>query len=108
MTVEPPDAIYSTLGADPDLGELVEMFVDEMPHRIATLTSAREANDRELVQRTAHQLKGTAGSYGFDQITSYVARLEASLREQKPEDEIEEALEAVVLMCGRVRAGAPD
>ena len=35
------DVIYSSLGTDPDLGELVEMFVDEMPDRVSTLLGQR-------------------------------------------------------------------
>jgi len=36
--------LYSTFGDDPDLGELVEMFVEEMPDRIDNLI--RQFDDR--------------------------------------------------------------
>jgi len=55
------------------MGELVEMFVDEMPERIALLGEALASGDRESLERTAHQMKGSAGSYGFDQLTPYAA-----------------------------------
>ena len=102
------DALYSNLGADPDLAEIVEMFVDEMPARTADLIDCLESGDWERLARAAHQMKGAAGSYGFDAITPTAARLEAAVRETRPEDEIREALEELVTLCGKVRAGAPE
>jgi len=99
--------IYSTYGGDPDLGELVEMFVDEMPDRVAALERAFGDGDLETLRRTAHQLKGAAGSYGFGQLTPWAAALEEAIRESQPEDAIEQALADLVALCGRVRAGEP-
>ena len=99
--------IYSTFGVDPDLGELVEMFVDEMPDRIATLEQAFASGDLESVRRAAHQMKGAAGSYGFDQLTPYSASLEESVRDGEPEEKIEKLLGDLIGMCKKVRAGEP-
>ena len=101
------EPIYSSLGTDSDLGEIVEMFVNEMPDRTANLIARREAKNWEELQRTAHQLKGAAGSYGFDQITPAAANLEASVRDAQPEEQIDAALKALLDLCNRVRAGAP-
>ena len=100
-------AVYSTLGDDPDLGELVEMYVDEMPERIATLEEAFESGDRELLQRSAHQLKGAGQSYGFDPITPLAAAVEYAIRDEEPEENIRKALDELLDVCGRVRAGTP-
>jgi len=99
--------IYSCFGDDPDLGELVEMFVEEMPERIATLLEQFNSRQWDALRRTAHQIKGAAGSYGFDAITPDAARLENALRENEPEDRLREAVDALVNMCGRARAGTP-
>ena len=101
------DAIYSDMGDDPDFGELVELYVSEMPDRVAVLENALATGDRELLQRTAHQMKGASGSYGFPQLTPYAAQLEGAVRDAAPEDEILEALSDLVAMCNKVRAGAP-
>lgn len=107
MTCAPSTPIYSTLGGDEDLGELVEMFVADMPTRIADFAQAYEAGDWERLQRLAHQLKGSAGSYGFDAVTPLAARLEAAVRDPSDEGEIGAATEELLALCGRLRAGEP-
>lgn len=96
---------YSTLAADPDLSEIVEMFVEEMPGRIRDLQQQFVTNDWDELARLAHQLKGAAGSYGFDQITPYAARLERSVRNGLPMNEIRSAHEDLCEACARVRTG---
>ena len=99
--------VYSKYGDDPDLGELVEMFVDEMPGRLESLKSQFDSSDWDELKRTAHQLKGSAGSYGFDQLSPYAARLEATLLDGETEESIRESLDALVDICSRARSGAP-
>ena len=99
--------IYSSLGGDPDLGELVEMYVDEMPERIASLEQAFSSGDRESLQRAAHQLKGAGESYGFSQLTPLAATVEYSVRDGDPEEAIQKSLEELVGVCRRVRSGEP-
>ncbi len=102
-------ALYSSLGDDPDLAEIVEMFVDEMSERIEKFEQLLEATDWESLRRAGHQLKGAAGSYGFDQLTSYAARVEAASQEGQDDlEEIKAAVEELVEMCRRVRPGAAE
>jgi HPt (histidine-containing phosphotransfer) domain-containing protein len=101
------DVIYSSLGADPDLGELVEMFVQEMPDRVGTLETQAQSRDWAQLTRTAHQLKGAAGSYGFHALTPFAARLEHAARAGLQEDQILASLDELLDLCRRVRAGAP-
>jgi CheY-like chemotaxis protein/HPt (histidine-containing phosphotransfer) domain-containing protein len=103
----PTAFVRSHLAADPDLGELVEMFVQEMPDRINALeTQARSRNWQQLT-RIAHQLKGAAGSYGFKAITPYAARLESAARDGRREEEILLSLDELLDLCRRVRSGVP-
>lgn len=98
--------IYSTFGNDPDMGELVDMFVGEIPDRIASLEAQFAEGDLTRLGQTAHQLKGAAGSYGFPCVTPVAARVEAAAKGNEPEDRVREALDELVAMCGRMRAGA--
>jgi len=100
--------IYSSLGDDPDLGELVELFVSEMPDRVSTLQGQLQQADWEQLRRTAHQLKGAAGSYGFDQLTPYAAQLEHLCQNISQEAEIRSQAEELISMCCKVRAGVPE
>ena len=100
--------VYSTLGLDPDLGDLVEMFVQEIPERVTRIRTYWEQADRANLERAAHQLKGAVGSYGFEALTPTLERLDYSLRMSRPEEEIRDAIEEVSELCSRARAGAPE
>ena len=108
MTLPSTQPVYSTLGADPDLGELVEMFASEMPDRIDNLLRLYNGEDREEFRRAVHQIKGAAGSYGFHAITPSAARLEISLKTEQPEAQIQQELNELLDLCRRVRAGVPE
>lgn len=97
--------IYSSLGSDPDFSELVEFFVAEVPDRKATLEASFASGDRELLQRTAHQIKGAAGSYGFDPLTPSAAALEAAVRDGLPRSEVELRLRELLALFDRLRPG---
>jgi HPt (histidine-containing phosphotransfer) domain-containing protein len=98
---------YSVLGDDRDLADIVALFVEEMPLRVRHLKAHFGCANWDELARLAHQLKGAAGSYGFDQITPFAAKLEKTVRDGEPQASIREALEGLVEACGRVRAGAP-
>jgi len=97
--------IYSSLAADPDLGELVDLFVEEMPDRINALEVQARSHDWEHLTRTAHQLKGAAGSYGFTLVTPYAARLESAARDGQQEQQVLTALAELLDVCRHVRSG---
>lgn len=99
------EALYSTLGDDPDLSELVEYFVAEVPQRKATLEASFASGDHELLQRTAHQIKGAAGSYGFDALTPAAAALEAAVRDGLPQADVERLLRELLALFDRLRPG---
>ncbi|MGY8750384.1 MAG: Hpt domain-containing protein [Pirellulales bacterium] len=99
--------IFSTYGNDSDMGELVEMFVDEMPDRIEALLEVAQNNDWEKLRSLAHQLKGAGGSYGFGQLTQPAASLESACRENDTEDNIRQSLTDLVSICRRAQTGSP-
>lgn len=101
------DYIYSRLGGDPELGDIVEMFVDEMPERVASLLDQLDKSDWESLRRTAHQLKGAAGSYGFDPVTPCAARVEAAVRDGEPEERIRAVCKELAELCSRLHCGQP-
>ena len=101
-------SIYSVFASDPVLSELVEMYVAEMPDRIAALVQAFAGSDREIMRRSAHQMKGAAGSYGFDCLTQSAATLESTVGDNLPEAEIQRSLDDLVQLCRRIRAGSPN
>ena len=104
---EPQMPIYSTLGDDPDLGELVELFVEEMPSRIEMLQQEYDVANWQGLRQLAHQLKGAAGSYGFHQITPVAGNLESVLTDEENESLVASTLADLLDLCRRARAGSP-
>lgn len=110
-----PDApLVSEFAADPDMHELIGMFVDEMPERIRTLEQLAAAGDFESLKRLAHQLKGASGGYGFPTVGNAAGQLEQSLKallaagsNQGTSDRlaaIRSEVESLVELCQRCRA----
>ena len=99
--------LYSSLADDPYLGEIIDQFVDAMPDRVDELHSRFAAEDWEGLRRAAHQLKGSAGSYGFAAVGQAAAKLEDAIDHAQSEEVVAQAAQDLVAMCGRVRTGRP-
>ena len=91
--------VYSELGADEDLGELVEMFVLELPNRVASLQEALAGEDLTSLKTLAHQMKGAAGSYGFHEISPVAAALEAAAEGDAAEEDVRQCVSALIEIC---------
>jgi len=101
------DELYSTLGSDPDLGPMVDLYVDEMPERINTMIRCLETGDWQGLRRAAHYLRG-AGCYGFDTITPEASRLVAVLHDESDQAAIRRSVHRLVDLCSRIRGGSGD
>ena len=55
------------------------LFVDELGSRVDSIRQAFVEEDVAALRRIAHQLKGSAGGYGFDPIGDAASRLEYEL-----------------------------
>ncbi len=97
--------IYSTMADDPILGEIVELFISELPERVTALQQQAQSEDWEGLLRTAHQLKGALGSHGFDQMTPVAQRLDQALRQGAEKQVMTDALTELVGLCRRVQPG---
>lgn len=75
----PSSILRSKFAQDPDLGPLVDEFTREMPERITAILACWSSKNWSELGRIAHQLKGSAGGYGFDAISESAARLESTL-----------------------------
>ena len=100
--------IHSSLASDPILAELVSEFVAEMPSRVALLKRQLESKDWVALRRTAHQLKGAAGSYGFEPITPLAHRLEMLVAYGVEPKIVTEAVQDLAAHCQRITAEVPE
>jgi HPt (histidine-containing phosphotransfer) domain-containing protein len=103
-----PELFYSKLAAEPDLAELVELFVAELPQRLNEVASSAARRDWESVARLAHQLQGAGGSHGFPHIGPPAQKLEEAARGAGGSVAVMSALEELAAVCRRVRAGVPE
>ena len=50
--------------------DLVNEYVERLPVEVSKMLTLLESNEIEPLRRVAHQLKGSGGGYGFNQITA--------------------------------------
>jgi histidine phosphotransfer protein HptB len=62
--------------ADPDLADLIPMYVRRRHADLAKTREALAASDLETIRIVGHSMKGSGGGYGFDGISEIGARLE--------------------------------
>ena len=77
------DEARTLQGLDGDkalLGDLVDLFVDDVPGHLTALTEARRLNDRQALAEIAHQIKGMAGHFFADTLIARAATLEDAAR----------------------------
>lgn len=99
-------ALVSEMADDEDMIELIEMFVDELPDRVSVIEEAVQQQDTDGLKTLAHQLKGSAGGYGFPSITTFAASLEASIKSGEDFTLIEQKATDLVNLCRRATATA--
>jgi len=64
--------------ADPDLADLIPMYVHRRHVDLAKTREALAAGDLDTIRITGHSMKGSGGGYGFDGISQIGARMEAA------------------------------
>lgn len=101
--------LYSQYQHDPDMRELVEQFVAELPDRRAELRSAAQRGDLATALRLSHQLKGASGGYGFGPLGDTAAGVEDALKrlagsaEASSPTALLRVAEPLLTACDRVR-----
>jgi len=103
-------SLISEFAGDPDMAELVRLFVDEMPERIDSLMETWQRGAAADLRRLAHQMKGACGGYGFPQVGKAAGMLESSLAALGQSTEagdlegLRQQLDELVGLCRRVTA----
>lgn len=96
------EPLRSTFADDPEMRELIELFVQEMPARIRALEASWDERRTADLQRLAHQLKGASAGYGFHPIGAAAARLEEPLKRGEADiDRLREEFRELVELCSR-------
>lgn len=94
--------LLSEYADDDDMTELIELFVRDLKSDIRRINVAMSDGDLESLGVLAHQLKGSAGSYGFPQLTVQADRLESCVRTGVDPDRLEQEVRDFVGLCKRI------
>ena len=85
---------------DPDIKPIVQQFVKGIPKRIISMKKSLSESDWSSLCSQAHQVKGTAGSLGFPDLTKRATSLEKALRNDEFND-VDRLLKALEIEAER-------
>ncbi len=86
---------------------LLDAFRGELPARAERIEKAFQRGDRILLFELAHQLKGSAGLYGFDNITETVRTICDRLRVDHELKKLQAAVSELVALCRQAASHQP-
>jgi signal transduction histidine kinase/CheY-like chemotaxis protein/HPt (histidine-containing phosphotransfer) domain-containing protein len=99
---ETPAVLRSSLADDPEFSDLLPLFVKSLEETIEQMEDALSLGDLATLARLAHYLKGSAGSYGFPEITEAAIALEAALKAGAPLGTLENEFNRLSSLAGVV------
>lgn len=84
--------------------KLVLMFIDKIPSMLADIRQLEAAAEWEEFSASIHNLKGTAGNFGFTEISAVAENIEMLVPDKKT-DEIDDQLNQIDSLLERIEAG---
>ena len=97
--------LRSTYADDEAIAEILPVFINNMPRYLTDLDTKLGAGDWVGAARVCHDLKGTAGGYGYPDIGRAASQLEAEIKGDKDAAKIQTHLAEVKALCARARLG---
>ncbi len=91
-------------------GRLVDAYTDTLPRQAEAIEKAFTAGDFNLLAKLAHELKGTAGIYGFSRVSENALALQQLAAECDDAERLETAVYELTRLCreaARTRSGKP-
>ncbi len=98
--------LLSQFHDDADIGDLIPFFIDELAGRLREIESSFEAGDGQTLQEVAHKVRGSAGGYGYPDLTDIASLVEDSLRDGVSLDDVRVQVEEFVSLCRAAIDGA--
>jgi HPt (histidine-containing phosphotransfer) domain-containing protein len=81
---------------------VITEFVDGLPAEVQKISDSLEHKDMASLRRVVHQLRGAAGGYGFDPITSPATKAEESIDSSGSLAEITTKINSLVDVVRRI------
>jgi signal transduction histidine kinase/HPt (histidine-containing phosphotransfer) domain-containing protein len=89
-------------GDDAEVRQFLPAFIADLPVQVSQLLALLQNQDIAAVRDLAHQIKGTAGMYGFMQLTDAARQLEQTLDSTAATEAIAAGLHSLVELIRRV------
>ncbi|MCB9847858.1 MAG: Hpt domain-containing protein [Phycisphaeraceae bacterium] len=100
--------IRSDFDNDPEMRELIDLFVSEMPTNASRLSDLFEGRQIEDLQRLASRIKGAAGGYGFGVIRDAARNLEEAIETIDDLDAMRDQVDQLIDLCQRTKPASRD
>ncbi len=99
--------LVSDFAGDLDFLDLIRDYVGDLSVQLDEIYRSLHDRDLETVKSVAHKLKGSAGMYGYWELTEVAGVLEDAIRENRDIDLIVELVEVVAAIVRRIERGLP-
>jgi len=96
--------VASQYAADPEMATILAGFVERLPGRVDAMRQTLARGEYEDLQRLAHNLKGSGGSYGYASLTE-ASRLLETAAKGRDEEGAAAALAEIAELCRAIHEG---
>ena len=101
---EAESPLESTLADDEAMLPLITEFLRLLTTQMDLVTKACDRGDFAQLSSTVHQIKGSAGTFGYDVISEQAIRIERAIKENRNREEIGLRTRELLKLCERALA----
>ncbi len=97
------EPIYSEFEGDPEMSDVISIFVADLPQRLRSLTTAIGKNDSKESEIQIRGLKASTGACGFTALSGVATAIENDLIDGADIETVHAKLKRFIRQCTRVR-----
>lgn len=98
------EPLISSLAQERSMIPLIDAFVTELPPKLRAIEEAFAKKDDKDLEQLSRGLKGEAGGYGFEPISSAAEQVEKALIQKTPRPEVKKQVEELIKLCCLARS----
>ena len=106
-TADPPRPVRGSLVGDDAKAELLAGFVGDLPDRATGIEQALREGDLQALTKLVHQLKDSAGTFGFLPVAQAAQAVEQRAAEEDDLRQLHKAVSELVNLCRHAAASEP-
>ncbi len=108
QTASHDEPLLSIYANDSAVADILPLFVSNVPKYLGNLEAHIGSSDWAMAARVCHDLKGTAGGYGYPDIGGVAKRLETEVKGARSLDILNGLLAEAKILCERAKRALPD